>query len=130
MGGHSLGAGVATLAMFHLQKKGYNVVQSYNFESPRVGDRAWSAAFQTAFGRDVPVFRVTHASDVVPRVPPQLDVLNLGLDYKHVAAEVFFPGHEHNNNVICEAAEDRRCADRELWLPSLLTSISQNFKDH
>merc|ERR1711976_1047324 len=128
--GHSFGGAVATLAMFHLQRKGYNVVQSYNFESPRVGNKAWSAAFQTAFGRDVPVFRVTHSQDVVPRVPPQLEVLHLGFDYKHVAAEVFFPGEDKNTNVICESAEDRSCADRDLWLPSLLTSISKGFKEH
>jgi hypothetical protein len=128
--GHSLGAGVATLGMFHLQRKGYNVVQSYNFESPRVGNQAWSAAFQIAFGRDVPVFRVTHSTDVVVRVPPQLEILNLGFDYKHVASEVFFPGQDKNTNVICETAEDRRCADRELWLPSLLTELSRGFKDH
>merc|ERR1712232_1055961 len=128
--GHSLGAGVATLGMFHLQRKGYNVVQSYNFESPRVGNQNWSAAFTTAFGRDVPVFRVTHSADVVVRVPPQLEILHLGFDYKHVASEVFFPGEDRNTNVICETSEDRRCADRELWLPSLITSISRGFKDH
>jgi hypothetical protein len=128
--GHSFGAAVATLAMFHLQRKGYNVVQSYNFESTRVGNQAWSAAFQNAFGRDVPMFRVTHSQDVVPRVPPRLEILHLGFDYKHVAAEVFFPAEDKNNNVICETAEDRNCADRELWLPSLLTSISRGFKDH
>jgi hypothetical protein len=133
--GHSLGAGVATLGMFHLQRKGYNVVQSYNFESPRVGNQAWSAAFQTAFGRDVPVFRVTHSSDVVVRVPPQLEMLEirgstLSFDYKHVASEVFFPGEDSNTKVICETAEDKRCADRESWLPSLLTSISDKFKKH
>jgi hypothetical protein len=113
--------------MFHLQRKGYNVVQSYNFESPRAGNQAWSAAFQTAFGRDVPVFRVTHSDDIVVRVPPQL---HWGLDYKHVASEVFFPGEDSNTNVICETAEDWRCADREFWLPSLLTSISHHFKSH
>merc|ERR1712232_1549527 len=128
--GHSLGAGVATLGMFHLQRKGYNVVQSYNFEAPRVGNRKWSAAFQSAFGRDVPVFRVTHSTDVVVRVPPQFAELHLGLDYEHVASEVFFPGDDSNTNVICETAEDRKCADRELWLPSLLTSISNGFKEH
>jgi len=128
--GHSLGAAVATLAMFHLQKKGYNVVQSYNFESPRVGNRAWSAAFQTAFGRDVPVFRVTHSHDVVPRVPPQLHILHLGFDYMHVASEVFFPAEDSSTRVICEAAEDRNCADRELWLPSLLSELGRGFKDH
>lgn len=128
--GHSLGAGVATLAMFHLQRKGYNVVQSYNFESPRVGNQSWSAAFQTAFGRDVPVFRVTHSKDVVVRVPPQLEILHLGFDYKHVASEVFFPAESSDTNVICETAEDRSCADRELWLPSLLTELTRGFKDH
>merc|ERR1711920_267872 len=92
--GHSLGAAVSTLGMFHLQRKGYNVVQGYVFESPRVGNRAWSAAFQKAFGREVPVFRVTHSHDVVPRVPPQLHGLHLGFDYTHVASEVFYPSED------------------------------------
>jgi len=125
--GHSFGGAVATLAMFHLQRKGYNVVQSYNFEATRVGDKAWSAAFQTAFGRDVPVFRVTHSTDVVPRVPPQLGKLHLGFAYTHVASEVFFPGDDKNTSVICEAAEDKRCADRELWAPALATSTANGF---
>jgi len=109
---------------------GYNVVQGYNFESTRVGNQAWSAAFETAFERAVPVFRVTHSADIVVRVPPQLEVLHLGFDYKHVGSEVFFPAEDPNTNVICESSEDRRCADRELWLPSLLTSISKGFKEH
>jgi hypothetical protein len=128
--GHSFGGSLATLAMFHLQRKGYNVVQSYNFEATRVGDKAWSAAFQTAFGRDVPVFRVTHSADVVPRLPPQLGKLHLGLAYEHVASEVFFPGEDKNTNVICEAAEDKRCADRESWAPALATSLKRKFRDH
>jgi len=125
--GHSFGAAVSTLAMFHLQKKGYNVVQSYNFESTRVGNSAWAAAFKKAFDRDVPLFRVTHATDVVPRVPPQLYP---AIDYKHVASEVFFPTDDKTNAVICEESEDRNCADREWWLPALLTNIKDKFRDH
>jgi hypothetical protein len=126
--GHSLGAAVATLGMFHLQAKGYNVAQSYVFESPRVGNKAWSATFQSWFGRQVPIFRVTHRHDVVARVPPQLDFLNLNLDFAHVAAEVFFPGEDARDYVVCERAEDEHCGDRNIWLECLLMDLG--FRDH
>lgn len=103
--GHSMGGAVGTLAMMSLQARGYNVVQTYNFESPRVGNEAFSRAFKTWFDRQAPVFRVTWKKDPVPHMPPSLW-------YHHVGHEVYFPSDNPDNYVECDSEEDVKCADR------------------
>merc|ERR1712139_34997 len=88
------------------------------------------------FNRDVPVFRVTHSHDTVPRIPPQLGFLHLpipglrNLDFKHVAAEVYFPSTDHNNYRVCETAENLECGDRYVWLYCLISDSTSSFKSH
>ncbi|CAE7383406.1 LIP [Symbiodinium pilosum] len=100
--GHSLGAAVATIAMYMLQLRGYTVGLSYNFESPRVGNEAFHQSFAGMFGRVVNLWRITRSRDPVPHVPP-LPI------YHHVGSEAYFPqdGGEH---VLCLDAEDPKCA--------------------
>jgi hypothetical protein len=105
--GESFGAAVGTFAMFYLQAKGFNVELAYSFGSPRVGNVAWALAFSQMFARPVPVFRVTHAKDVVSRIPPA------GLmGYRHVNSEVYFPAENVSDYVICEDGEDVDCGNR------------------
>lgn len=105
--GESFGAAVGTIAMFYLQAKGYNVELSYNFGSPRVGNAAWAANFNTWFGRSVPVFRVTHAHDVVSRIPP---VVFMG--YRHVNSEVYYPAENADDYTVCFDGEAAECGNR------------------
>ncbi|CAE8722689.1 unnamed protein product, partial [Polarella glacialis] len=53
--GHSMGSAVSNLAMFMLEKRGYKVQLSFNFESPRVGDAVYAESFKARFGRKIPV---------------------------------------------------------------------------
>jgi len=102
--GHSMGASVATLAMYTMQMRGYSVAQSYNFESTRVGDYAFAMQLGRVIPFSPPVFRITVKKDPVPHLPPRPL-------YHHVGTEVYFPGDDHEH-IICETHEDSKCADR------------------
>jgi triacylglycerol lipase len=67
--GHSLGAGVATLAALASALFGYGDGQTsmYNFASPRVGDPVFAGAFNAFVPNG---FRVVNLTDVVPILPP------------------------------------------------------------
>merc|ERR1711934_1345773 len=58
------------MAIFALDYTGFKVAKSYTFESPRVGNQAFAEAFDRAFARRFPVFRVTHHKDPAVHVPP------------------------------------------------------------
>jgi len=64
--GYSLGAALATLAAFHIQKKFPSThVTMYNFASPFIGDRM----FAKAYNATVPdSHRIVHDGDLVPRL--------------------------------------------------------------
>lgn len=102
--GHSLGAAITHLAMFTLQNRGYEVLESYSFEAPRVGNKHFSDAFDERFTRKYSVFRVTHWKDPVPHLPPEL------LGYYHVPTEIYV--NKTGGIHVCNGAEDRYCADR------------------
>lgn len=83
--GHSMGAAVGTLAMLTLAELGYRVRPSYLFESPRVGNEAFVQAFMRIFNNETkPMWRVTHAKDPVPDLPPRI------LQYRHVEYQVHY----------------------------------------
>ena len=82
--GHSLGAGLATLASVRLLNAGYDVRPVHTFGSPRVGDLEFFDAY-------LPIsYRWVNNNDVVPHVPLEqilTGVPNTGLSlfrYKHV----------------------------------------------
>jgi hypothetical protein len=68
--GHSLGAGLATLAALHIsqiaKKKGINAsINLYTFASPRVGDETFAEHF-----KDIPFsYRVINSEDLIQSVP-------------------------------------------------------------
>lgn len=68
--GHSLGAGLATLAALHIsqiaKKKGINAsINLYTFASPRVGDEIFATHFT-----DIPYcYRVINSEDLIQAVP-------------------------------------------------------------
>jgi len=111
--GHSLGAAVATLAMYMLQLRGYSVGLSYNFASPRVGNDAFHDVFAKVFNRSVSVYRITRARDPVVHVPP-LPI------YHHVGSEAYFHGNTPDAVVVCMGSEDPECADRYSLLETII----------
>lgn len=67
--GHSLGAAIATHAVAYLIANKHNVVEFYNYGSPRVGDKAFSSWFGKFYGSGKTKYRVTHGRDPVPHLP-------------------------------------------------------------
>lgn len=104
--GHSLGGALATLALFDLKQRGYNVMRAYTFGQPRVGDRAFAGAFASVL-RDVPLYRVTNFADPVPLVP-------LWPAFQHVGQEVYFWGPGASNFRLCAGDENPSCARSNL----------------
>lgn len=112
--GHSLGSAVSNVAMFMLERLGYKVQRSYNFESPRVGNPTYAATFHDRFARFIPVFRITHSMDPVPHLPPEW------LGYRHVVQEVFYDSS--GNYKVCSGEEDPTCAGQYSLVETLLHS--------
>ncbi|PHH71139.1 hypothetical protein CDD82_6719 [Ophiocordyceps australis] len=80
--GHSLGGAVATLAAAHLYHDAHISSIVFTYGSPRVGNAAFAAYAQRAARN----WRVTHANDIVPRLP----LLEWG--FRHVETEYWLPG--------------------------------------
>lgn len=119
MTGHSLGAGVNLLAMVDLVRSGWNVVESYHFGTPRTGSGAFAALHNLLFeGRS---WRVTHARDPVPQLPPRT------LGWAHVGPEVYFKGNVSEGWELCTDPGDRtKCAEQHWFVPDDLI----HFSDH
>lgn len=83
--GFSMGGAVATLAMLELRRQGFTVLPSYTFEAPRTGNEAFAKAVQE-WG--IPLFRITHNKDRIPRTPRS------DLGFMHAGREV----HYSNSN--------------------------------
>ena len=82
--GHSLGAGLATLAAARLVAAGHSCDAVYNYGSPRVGLRDFAGAYHAAMGSKT--YRVINHIDIVTRVPLLLQ------GYRHVGRRMYFDG--------------------------------------
>jgi len=103
--GHSLGAAEGSIAMFDLKSDGYNVVRTYTFGQPRVGDKTYVSAFEQVFA-DIDHFRVTHAEDPVPHLPFEF------MGFSHLSTEVYYSGDTKDGFKICDGSgEDKTCAN-------------------
>jgi len=103
--GHSLGAAEATIAMFDLHNEGYDVVESFTFGQPRVGDATFKAAFEAKFANIEP-FRVTHSNDPIVQTP------FTSSGFEHLATEVYYKKTSKEGYVVCDGSgEDSSCAD-------------------
>lgn len=76
--GHSLGAALATLSMWHLRKM---KPVGYTYGQPRVFDYEGAYMFDMEFGNRL--YRCRNNNDVVTRVPP-------GTRFKHVGQLIYF----------------------------------------
>ena len=112
--GHSLGGALAEVAALDLLAEGLPVSASYTFGTPRVGNAAWAAAWAAAAEAAMPGahFRVVHALDPVPRLPPA--VL---LGYAHPPREVWY-NNASSSFAVCSATngEDASCSDSDVPL--------------
>jgi hypothetical protein len=119
--GHSLGASINSLAMLDLEKEGWSIEESYDFGRPRTGDEQFASTWNSQFsGR---AWRVTHARDPVPQVPPA-DLI-VDWHFEHGFPEVFYPKSVDDGHIICSDFADGHinCAEqyRDLALDLLNT---------
>jgi len=119
--GHSMGAAVATLAMYSLSHRGFKLGRSYLFMSPRLGNRVFAESFSSQLG-EVPLFRITHNKDPIIRLPSR----NFG--WRHVGSEAYYGEHWNNSFVVCETSEDHKCS-RRFWILDDLFSFT-SVMDH
>jgi len=100
--GHSLGAALATLAAYDLGST-YTIQSVYNYGSPRVGNPAFSKAYNSKYSDH---WRVTHSKDPIPHGP------TLGMGFYHVANEAFYTNTTAAGYKLCTTSEDKACADQ------------------
>ena len=105
--GHGLGAALATHAVAHLIKAGVKITLLETYGSPRVGNKEFSAWYQTIYP-NVLKPRVTHGRDPVVHLPPE------DLGFRHIQTEIFYQGSVSQGYKICndERAEDKNCSDQ------------------
>ncbi|KAN0094055.1 alpha/beta-hydrolase [Hyaloscypha variabilis] len=107
--GHSIGAGIATLAGAELRSLNCTA-DIYTFGSPRVGNTAF-ATFVTSqaplLGQN---YRMTHENDPVPQLPPTW------VDYEHTSPEYWLTGGTDTTDayaasgiVVCEGIGNEEC---------------------
>jgi predicted lipase len=98
--GHSLGAGLATLAAVDLTREG-NRVGLVTLGSPRVGNKDFAAYFRKL---RIPTIRWVHKNDLVPHAPPTL------LGYAHVAQEYWSKTGTSFTSCSSTNGEDKKCS--------------------
>merc|ERR1719321_12758 len=103
--GHSLGAAEAGIAMFDLKNEGYDIVETYTFGQPRIGDKTFAQAFVKEFSA-TEVYRVTHANDPVPHLPFEFQ------GFTHMPTEVYYESTVAKGHKVCDGSgEDQSCSN-------------------
>lgn len=108
--GHSLGAGIATLAAADLRVKGHPSIKLYAYASPRVANSAL-AKFITAQKNN---YRFTHIDDPVPKLPL------LAMGYVHVSPEYYITAP---NNATVSASDIKVLEGEVNWKGNTGTGI-------
>ncbi|KIN07167.1 hypothetical protein OIDMADRAFT_139801 [Oidiodendron maius Zn] len=88
--GHSLGAGIAAIGTSSLIGQGLAVSNTYTFGEPRNGDANWATYIESQISNSN-YYRVTHANDGVPQIPPTV------LNYVHHGTEYWESGNSTNS---------------------------------
>jgi len=99
--GHSLGAGMATLASVDLTRGGTRV-SLVTLGSPRVGNKNFVSYFKKL---GIPTTRWVNKNDLVPHAPPRL------LGYAHVSQEVWSKNGKSFKTCSSTNGEDKSCAN-------------------
>merc|ERR1712048_203763 len=118
--GHSLGAAINGLAMMDLTKDGWDIEESYDFGKPRTGDSNYAKAYDALFKGKA--WRVTHAEDPVPQLPP--DELIVDWRFEHTEPEIYYKGKVSDGHQECtKAHDDTECAEQYWNVPIDLLHI-------
>jgi hypothetical protein len=110
--GHSLGGAVAALVAANIVEQKLSDptnIHLYTFGQPRTGDKPFADAHDALLPNS---FRVTHARDIVPHVPPE------GFEgYRHHRDEVWYNNDMKigQHSVFCDSEESTACSDRNLF---------------
>lgn len=108
--GHSLGAALATIAAYELERD--NLAACYTFGSPRVGDRNLDWKIKT------PVYRVVNRADIVTNIPL------MAMNYQHVGSLFYII----DSDEIIRSPSGVRILFR--WLSVVFKKMSQTLDDH
>ena len=115
--GHSLGAGIATLAYVDLYSQFGSLDYLYTFGSPRVGNKNFAIYVNEQLNKGFKA-RITHYKDLIVHVPHD----NLG--YSHIDREVFYNDESSTSYIMCKTREeDPNCSYQ--FLP-----LSVSIPDH
>jgi len=118
--GHSLGAGLATIAVARLLDMGHAVDGLYTFGQPRTGDVRFARDFNRVFKSTT--FRFVNNNDVVTRIPPRV------LGYRHTGTLRYF---DEDGDFHAEIGYWRRLFDRIYGrLADLFHWGTDGIKDH
>jgi len=117
--GHSLGAAVNSLAMLDLNKNGWQMIESYDFGKPRIGNANLVQTFNNKFAGNS--WRVTRKHDPVPNLPP----VNLGLE--NTDPEIYYPGNVPKGYVLCTHPDKTQCVEQYWNIP---VDILLHIPDH
>jgi hypothetical protein len=121
--GHSLGASLNSIAMMDLTADGWKIEESYDFGKPRTGDANFAKAYDNLFNGKA--WRVTHAKDPVPQVPP--DQLIVDWEFQHTEPEVYYKGEVSDGHQECtKAHDDTACAEQYWNVPIDLLHIADH----
>ncbi|CAJ0596871.1 unnamed protein product [Cylicocyclus nassatus] len=107
--GHSLGGALASLAASYLVEKRFapsSKIKLMTFGQPRTGDEEFADRFNKTIDY---AFRVIHANDGVPHVPPEK------FGYRHHKQEVYYSGQDMlaGKGKMCNPGQ---CSDKINWL--------------
>jgi len=117
--GHSLGAGMATLAAAELIEEDQPVWGLYTFGSPRTGDSGFEEKFNAKFKR---AYRVVNNNDLIARVPTR------GMGYAHVGEFILLT---ELGEIVIEPSTWTRILDRGLgYLLDIGEAGFDSLKDH
>jgi len=116
-----MGAALNGLAMMGLTA-GWQVEESYDFGKPRIGDQKFAAAFNKLFrGR---AWRVTHAMDPAPQVPP--DKLIVDWHFEHVEPEIYYKGNVSEGHQECRHPHTTVCSEQYYDIPLDLFHVADH----
>lgn len=108
---HTLTGALATLAAADLHTNHSIVIDSiYTFGSPRVGNQPFAMFYTEALTHThTHNWRVVHAQDPVPHVPPVL------LGFWHAPREVWYNEGQESYRVCDSTGEDYTCSNQNLF---------------
>lgn len=129
--GHSLGGAVAVLAALELHAAiGRPLAAVYTFGEPRVGNANFAQQYRSR-AKLWPTWRVTHAHDIVPHLPPRNWLVPYVLTYEHHTREVWYDNYtDSTHHIVCNGTngEDFACAD-SVWVYQLSVSDHLHYLD-